>query len=349
MTFKEQFQSGYYLEESRKSRYIDFFQDFIKTSKTVSNYNNNNEIEKFIHSRVNKAIEILKREDRVVWFLRYMKYVLYMHFLAWDGPIVTWDEDEKSKKYEDVSLPKYVTQYLYKTLGKEIKQLPKGVISSIVIKRGASIFSGELLTSLEHFLSLPIPAITEYQFINQEAAEVTEHFKTLEELWIEEGGDREVNITQELNNGDIKQLIVFNNGKLGWFDLKRAWCKKEGQTMGHCGNSPRSGTNDTILSFRTIKKNKQYTTTVSHLTFILNEQGGLTESKGQGNSKPATKYHPYIIALLLLKDPKDNSSYLIKRIEGGGYKEENNFMLTDLSTQDYNKIIKERPDLIEKQ
>jgi hypothetical protein len=247
------------------------------------------------------------------------------------------------KNNELVTLPKYVTHYFYKTNNKTIKELSLSVLKTIDYKERSR--EVPVVDTLHHFLSLPVPEILEYRFENQKFESIVSTFKAYEEEWKEKGGGREIDITDDLRDGNIKQILSFNSGKDAWFDLKRASCRAEGQSMGHCGNNPRSRTNDTILSFRTIKRYKGITLSVPHLTFILNDEGELTESKGRGNDKPATKYHPYIIALLLLKDPQDSSSYLIKKIVGGGYKPENNFYLKDLSKENLTKLLAERPEL----
>ena len=92
--------------------------------------------------------------------------------------------------------------------------------------------------------------------------------------------------------------------------------------MGHCGNAPRQHTDDVILSLRKVVVSGSDKYHIPHLTFILNGDGELTEMKGRANEKPAKKYHPYIIKLLL--------NDAIKGIKGGGYAPENNFSLHDL-------------------
>lgn len=328
MTFKTHYNS--YLVESRKSRYRDFFQDLLKVTTRQPNYS----IETTVDGIIDKAIVRLGREDRIMWYLRYIKNIMYI------GDTVTKALNKGVESEENIPLPDYVTHYFYKTANITIKELPLSSLRAILYMDVSR--EQDITDTLQHFLSLPIPEIINYKFENQKLKVILNHFKALEELWRENGGEREINITDDLRNGTIVQILSYNGGKEGWFNLKKASCREEGRSMGHCGNSPRSNTNDTILSFRSIKKHKGITLAIPHLTFILTDKGKLTESKGRGNNKPIAKYHPYIIDLLLLKDP---SSYLIKEIVGGGYMAQNNFCVADLSKENREILLKERPEL----
>jgi hypothetical protein len=113
-----------------------------------------------------------------------------------------------------------------------------------------------------------------------------------------------------------------------WISLDKGYCKREGDSMGHCGNvGYKPG--DNILSLRDPQG-------FPHLTFIINT-GILGESKGRANSKPSAKYHPPIIELL--KSP------MIKSIRGGGYVPENNFHLKDLPPNIQKELTDLKPDI----
>lgn len=113
-----------------------------------------------------------------------------------------------------------------------------------------------------------------------------------------------------------------------WVSLDRSSCEMEGNAAGHCGN--RAGRkDDNILSLRD-PENKVF------LTFIVNE-GILGEMKARNNQKPAERYHPAIIQLLM-------SSY-VKSVHGGGHEPENNFQLKDLQPALLEKLLKEKPSL----
>jgi len=125
---------------------------------------------------------------------------------------------------------------------------------------------------------------------------------------------------------DLSDVPGFEGWK--WVSLDKKTCEREGETMGHCGNS--AGHNgDNILSLRDPHD-------IPHLTFI-NNKGVLGEMKGRGNSKPSEKYHPAIIKLLL--------SNHIGTIEGGGYSPQNNFSLRDLTPEQQKMLLDKKPYL----
>lgn len=126
---------------------------------------------------------------------------------------------------------------------------------------------------------------------------------------------------------DLKQLGSVWHG-WRWVLLDRKYCKQEGESAGHCGNaSGKEG--DNILSLRDPSN-------VAHLTFIINN-GIIGEAKGRNNSKPAPKYHQAIIELL-----KNN---IVKTIQGGGYKPENNFKMNDLDESVRDNLYRMKPSL----
>lgn len=203
-----------------------------------------------------------------------------------------------------------------------------------------------LSASIEHWDSLPIPKLHQYLRTvspNEEWYIVARTAQQFEEEWKAKNGTW-INISDELRDKSIEEIIKLDK-KMSWFDLKKPYCQKEGEAMGHCGNKGGFAMTDTVLSLRETKKGKDgILISKPHLTFILKSGEYLGEMKGRGNSKPKSEYHPYIVQLLLHKKP--NSDFLIKRIEGGGYKPMNNFSLEDLEPKLLQTIIKARPEMI---
>jgi hypothetical protein len=74
------------------------------------------------------------------------------------------------------------------------------------------------------------------------------------------------------------------------------------------------------------------------LTFILEPDGTLGEMKARGNNKPAPKYHPQIMQLLL--------SNIVKGIGGMGYLPDMNFSVFDLDDQYLRILDSKKPNLI---
>ena len=202
-------------------------------------------------------------------------------------------------------------------------------------------------TKLEHMLSLPIPELQEYLRTvspNEKWHMVAQMADYMEREWKAQMGSW-MDVTEDIQNGSIQEIIPFGNN-MAWFDLKRPYCKEEGEAMGHCGNAASKKKDDTVLSLRESKKQKNNVIlSKPHLTFILMRGAFLGEMKGRGNSKPQTKHHPYIMELLMHK--KEDGKYLVKGIDVGfGYKPENNFDIEDLSDSDLQKLANERILLI---
>jgi hypothetical protein len=210
--------------------------------------------------------------------------------------------------------------------------------------RHLQTYMSRYLDDMEHWESLPIPEIKELlrkADPNEDFNELRSKLRGLEKQWAEK--QREwIDITEELKTHDIITIMKFSDN-MRWFSLRKAYCSKEADAMGHCGNKPRESSNDTILSLREVKEQKGRVLARPVLTFIQTDMGDLTEMKGRGNSKPSPKYHSYIVALLKHKDGKWHT---IRNVRGGGYREENNFSLLDLNLLEFVNLQKTRPDMV---
>lgn len=251
-----------------------------------------------IRREILSARQILKRKDRIIWYLRLLRNWLLRDYLEY---------------YPDALDAPAVRKYLVNPAG------------------NSSTYEGSILNSLEHYLSLPIPEIQNYRFDRQTCAQVLDEFHNCEYQW-------KLTTAQDgFEDHDVDVLIDFHNG-YKWVNTGRAACSKEGQSMGHCGNSPRANTNDQILSLRHFTQKNGKTFQTPCLTFIMRDDHALTEMKGRFNNKPAAKYHQMIVALL--KDP------YIHEIVGGGYLAENNFSLDDLTEAQRKEVTDANPRLL---
>ena len=228
-------------------------------------------------------------------------------------------------------------QYTIRSWAKALDPVKVGAMEQAYFRKvGLSVdnddFEGNAsLARLVHFLSLPIAGIRNYQYRHQSFREVMSDFQDMEDRWA-------ATVDRLIDDEDDSPtpVIDFGNGWF-WMNLNKPSCDKEARAMGHCGNSPRDGSQDTILSLR---KKVQYGDLIRWspaLTFILTQDGMLTEMKGRGNDKPVAKYHKMIIALLL--------NPIVKGIVGGGYKPENNFSLDDLPEDDRKALLEKKPKL----
>jgi hypothetical protein len=255
------------------------------------------------------ARKTLRKNDRIVWFLRWVK-LFYLQRVA-SVPNANPKFVEIFKK----ALERYNKQF-HTYVG------PSSVVEPQVLQR-----------DLEHFLSYNIPAITNTVFLGQTPQDLFGQFRKIENQWREEQ-DNSIDMTDD---EDAELVLQFPDG-FAWWNLNRYSCRQEGDAMGHCGNTASGRDGETILSLRKKIEKGGQETWFPCATFILDENGMLGEMKGRGNEKPAKKYHPYIVALL--------RHHLIKGIKGGGYAPEQNFNLAHLEDDDEKQaLLDEKPEL----
>ena len=270
---------------------------------------------------------------KVVWFLRwYVLDVKIQHVHNKDGP------------------GGYPVMYTEKEEQRIRKQAQKeGIKVGVTGVRG--IFPGgaeQFLYSMSHFTEHDGFGNTIRNMTFKQEERPTEvHMKmaNVETEWIKSLKDDERSIAHggvmsDMDTGEeteyremYEEFIKFPDGS-AWFDLDRAFCSKEGESMGHCGNTASYKDDDTILSYRTPHPHKKYHWT-PHLTFILDGAGYLGEMKGYANQKPSAKYHK-VIRTLIMND-------FIRGIKGGGYHPEANFSVWDLP--DAAELIAKKPGL----
>lgn len=260
-----------------------------------------------ITREIDWARETLQREDRIIWYLRYLQIAI-LEKATEDDP-----------KFEEA-------------VEKKVRQLAqKSGQSPGTVKASLSMFiDGSVKQMLVHALSMPIAGIKQYVFGWQPAQEVYDDFQQLEKDW-KDDQNRTVPVD---DSHDV--VIDFGDG-YAWYNLDTAYCPDEARAMGHCGNSPRSGSDDRIISLRRKQQVGDEVVLTPVLTFILDSNGLLGEMKGRGNDKPAERYHKYIVPLL-----RHDS---IEGIKGGGYMAQNNFAVNDLDEETRDELIAENPAL----
>lgn len=300
---------------------------------------------------IRKCKSLLKKDDRVVWFINYIRVALFYNYKAVTNSSNTIlnaliDQVERNKQtietqtYTEIqqTLSAFISEaaklqrvceQLYKKYDTYSQPYLRIAMQAIDLDLNKVNFNKiyDVLVELEHFYSLPISEIQTYKITNTESPEkVIEIFRSLEQEWAKE--QRKL-----VSNNDTNEIILKLTDGFAWFDLHKNKCSEEAAAMGHCGNagSPQNG--QTILSLRKHIGNDKWEVC---LTFILDKNGNLGEMKGRANEKPAKKYHKYIIALL--ETPR------IKGIVGGGYLPGSNFSVDDLSTEDQDKLFSKRPE-----
>lgn len=177
-----------------------------------------------------------------------------------------------------------------------------------------------------------VPSLRRFSWVGRSIEELRATIGAAERAW-----------SDGSSNGAVPgagEVLVTNPDRSQWFDLRTPSCDKEGSSMGHCGNSAAGRESDTLISLRFPTGRPDMWRPV--LTFVLlgganGRPGWLGEMKGRGNNKPASRYHPHIIALL--RHPR------VLGIAGGGYKPKNNFSLDDLPPAQRAELIAEKPGL----
>lgn len=276
-----------------------------------------------IQGHIDWARKNLKKEDRILWYLRLMKYKILRDIYK------TYPEDNKI----DQTFPNPEDN---QAISKEKKSIQREIAKIDSKIRAERILPNELGSSLRdnliHYLGQEqIQDIQNHTFGSETPRELFDLFDQYEQEWKKYIGTDSVKI----HAGD-KIVLSFEDGKRAWWLLDRGGCREEGDVMGHCGNVPSQRPGDRILSFRTKIQDDWWK---PHLTFILDKNGLLGEMKGRGNEKPAERYHPYIVELL--KNKK-----LINGIKGGGYLPQNNFSLDDLDDDVKEQLLNLNPNLM---
>jgi hypothetical protein len=277
-------------------------------------------VEADISNIIKWAKRCLRKNDRIVWFLRWYRLVLVEYFTVRSNNSPQWQELLKKIKGDLRS------KGMIEEINWRLKDIP------------------ELKQELEHYfglkaegnnqqqgqLGIQIPEIQNHVFTHEPPNAIIQKFKTIE--------DEYANLSDRIiiPKPEDKIVLQFADG-WAWWLLPRAYCPDESKAMGHCGNSPEAGNpNQQILSLRELKKKGNYEFWEPHCTFIYNKNGYIGEMKGRNNAKPIEKYHAYIVELLKLP--------MIKGVIGGGYKPQNNFHLSDLSEELYQDLVGVRPE-----
>jgi hypothetical protein len=118
-----------------------------------------------------------------------------------------------------------------------------------------------------------------------------------------------------------------------WVDLKTDFSQEESDRMGHCGR-------DSGCTLFSLRSSNDIGESRSHITASYRSKDNrLEQIKGRKNSKPKQVYYKYIMDLLVNQEyPVDG---MFKKIYGL----ENNFKLSDLTTDQLNDIFSKNKNL----
>jgi len=288
--------------------YEGMFRAFLDSDAVKNLPDGGTSIRNEVKNCISWARRILKKNDRIVWFLRWARVILR----------------QQAKDSIDAAMA----------------ELNKSLKTNYTRADVMSIRTME--SSLEHFMQSDVRAIQNTVFDKQTPAKLFDTLRELENQHVSKAGDdhdakewaEDKQLIEQHSDDDV--IMKFPDGYC-WVDLNTPADDDEGKAMGHCGNRASYKSDETILSLR---KNVNYQGKKwwrPVCTFILDGNRYLGEMKGRGNDKPAARYHPYIIALL--------KSKYVEGIKGGGYMPRNNFSLDDLDDSQRNELIEMKPEL----
>ena len=288
--------------------YEGMFRAFLDSDAVKNLPDGGTSIRNEVKNCISWARRILKKNDRIVWFLRWARVILR----------------QQAKDSIDAAMA----------------ELNKSLKTNYTRADVMSIRTME--SSLEHFMQSDVRAIQNMVFDKQTPAKLFDTLRELENQHVSKAGDdhdakewaEDKQLIEQHSDDDV--IMKFPDGYC-WVDLNTPADDDEGKAMGHCGNRASYKSDETILSLRKSVnyQGKKWWRPVC--TFILDGNRFLGEMKGRGNDKPAARYHPYIIALL--------KSKYVEGIKGGGYMPRNNFSLDDLDDSQRNELIEMKPEL----
>lgn len=300
---------------------------------------NANEILHIIDSEIEWANEVLKKNYRIQWWLKWIRLGLLL---------VINSDDPKIKKEVDS-----YSDILDVPIAPEIMGIKPESNKLYLIALIQTYYNRVRIHSqLQHFYDLGIPEIDNFTYDNKiTIKKLLSTFTEIEETWAESRQGSIPYIKQPLDASDdgIDEVMKFPDGYY-WVDLHTNTCRLEADALGHCGTA--GDRDSTLISLRYLEKpSKNINTWLwrPHVTFELTDKNDLTQMKGKQNNKPEAKYHKYILALLTLKVPMSTSSdegFYINKIIGGGYKPETNFKVSDLTDDQQDQLYEIRPELM---
>ena len=284
------------------------------TAKTYANVASN-----MIRNDVEK-VKSWKKDDRVQVGIRHIKFICLF--------LLIHDE-----------FPSEEDAIVFMKSFKFVRKMdPEALRATSVVAINLSSYGAMVTRSVDNvsqYLELNIPEVQNYTFdpkksLNQNLYQI--------ELAVEEHNKAWEGWAQVDEDAGEKIVKYYKEQKLAWFNLNTAYCPKEREAMGHCGNSPRSHTDDVIYSLSNIKqRHDKVWFRQPHVTAILEDDGMFGEIRGKQNKRPVDKYAPFIKDLMLLEG--------VKGMKGPRWpEEEGNWSWEDFSEDQQEEILAAKPN-----
>lgn len=311
------------VNEGRKDRYMVMFNS---VPVGDSRYSEGAEtLRLHFEAAVDWAINTLKKEDRIIWYLRYQLMFCLVPIAS--GNFVFFGDKPRDKELiikASTKLKELLGKMGYTTADTDLADIMKNPI----------MVDNVLRQKLSHYMGLPSPEVQGYVFGSEKIKDLYAKLDSLESKWAS-AEKSQIKQADEESKHTVTTLITFNDG-WKWVVKDAEYCDLEARAMGHCGNrgDPRPG--DRIISLR--EPTKKPGIWRPACTFILRKEGLISEMKGRENNKPDPKYFPYIVELL--------KNDIVKGIVGGGYAPEANFTPEDLPEGVRNSLYSAKPALM---
>ncbi len=282
-------------------------------------------LERFAKLReiVRTVHKLLVKEDRIMWYLNFVKY----HFIM-DAIEEYQNQISKMELSDEASIPKDIEDKLAKLTRAATKIERKFTNTDALKESSLRAVSKDTLDQLQHFVDLLDSAdFDSFSYNTDNYLQDFLRYLATKERELASKSTRMVTPKPE------DTVVMTLEDGFVWMLLPRMPCSDEAKAMGHCAHDPRG---DAILSLRRDMGNGKYKV---YATFTYNtEYKVILEMKGPRNAKPSRSLHKYIVPLLLNKE-------LVQGILGGGYLPKNNFSLDDLDPKIREQVLSLRPEL----
>lgn len=288
-------------------------------------------IEEEIKPKVRAIESIWKREDRVVWGIKYLKLgYLYFIFETFHLDPTNYQAENKTLSAEQTKAAVMKFNFA-KKMAKQTEDFDKYFTQ---FEAGNYIAVNNAINNISRYFSLHIDSVDAFVF--QSNLNLTDLIAKLNELVEEHQKQWQgwIEIDEDAGETIFKD---YPSDKMAWVNLNRSACGLEGDSMGHCGNNPRSSEDDIMYSLSTIKKRHDGVTfRKPHVTAVIEDDGYWSEIKGRGNDKPHPKYGKFLVDIMIMDG--------VAGMKAPNWEPEGNWNWEDFDEDQQAYIIQQNPD-----
>jgi len=257
----------YEILAGRKDRYWQMFNAFDL---------DNPEYKSAISDEISWAMQNLKREDRIVWFLKQFRLAEYAMQKLEEGS----EAGSESALRPGVDVDKL----LRKDLGGEpSEQQLQDIVDDALGIGPDDPLKEKLLTYLDEAEQHGYTSITNFEF--KPDYSIDQIFSNLERLNAKEKKTGPKRYVRPLKSDKV--VLKFPDG-WAWYSLERAVCEREGEALHHCGNIDTKDHDDNIYSLREPVKYKGMNMVKPHDVHRQQRHAGSDERLRERKARPET-------------------------------------------------------------